>query len=456
MKKWYIFIMLKKFLSKIYLKYLQILTGTYVKRNKIDIFGLTGSAGKTTLTVELYSILSKKYRTGMTFQDGHGFNSETGIPFALLGVHVDGYSPLDWLRYLFQFTWNFFFKKSEFEKYVIEMGVDKPGDMDFILSMTKADLGIFLSISKTHSSNFETKAKELGMKPEELLFEEKAKLIRSIAKEGFAVINFDDKLIYSLKDQTEAKVITFGLNSGADVRGKIIKAEIEEFIGEITYKNETRKIKINKFIVGEYTFRTLLAGIAVGLTYGISLKECIDAVEIMDVLPGRMTLIEGIKNTLIIDSSYNSAPNSLREALNNLGLSKNRTRVAVLGDMRELGELARQEHESIAEDIIKSVDLLVTIGPAMRDFLKPELIKKGFGEDKIFDFQNTWEALDFIRDELIIGREIILVKGSQNTLFLEIVVEGLMKNPKDREKLLARRGKFWDGKRAELQLTIGN
>jgi len=92
----------------------------------------------------------------------------------------------------------------------------------------------------------------------------------------------------------------------------------------------------------------------------------------------------------------------------------------------------------------------------MRDFLKPELIKKGFGEDKIFDFQNTWEALDFIRDELIIGREIILVKGSQNTLFLEIVVEGLMKNPKDREKLLARRGKFWDGKRAEQQLTIGN
>lgn len=444
---------MKAFFAKVILKYLQTLTRYYVKRNKIDIFGLTGSVGKTTLTIALYAVLSKKYKVGMTFREGQGLNSESGIPFAILDVHVEGYSPVDWVKYLIAATKNFFFKKSEYDKFIIEMGVDKPGDMDFILSMTRADLGIFLSISKVHTENFERLLKEKKSDEEllDLVFQEKAKVIKSLEEDGWAVLNYDEPMIRSLEKYTRAQTITFGLSKGADVRGISKEITTEKFEAEIYYKDQKETIKVAHYLLNKQTFSTLLAAITVGITYEIPLDECIDAVERLKLPPGRMTKLEGIRDTVIIDSSYNASCLSMLEALDNLALFKSRKKLAVLGDMRELGVESKSEHEEIAERAVEVADEIILIGPAMKNFFIPKAIELGFDKKKLHQFDNPWKALDYIREELIKGGEAILIKGSQNTLFLELIVEGIMRDKSKADELLCRRGSFWDKKRSGLR-----
>lgn len=443
---------MRNLLSNLLLKYFRILTRSYLRRNEIEIVGLTGSAGKSTLTLAIYKVLSQKFKVEKTFKRGHGLNSETGIPLAVLDVHIDGYTIFDWMRYIVQATVNFFIKKVDYEKLIVEMGVDKPGDMEFLLSMLDLNVGIFLSFSKVHTGNFEYLLDDLsdGTNLSDLVFEEKAKLIRSLKKGDYVVLNFDDKKIIKLQEEISAKVITFGLEDGADVRGDILEVTKDGFKGEVIIKNQRVRIKVIDCFINKQMFKTLLAAICVGLIFNIDLKDCIKEVEKIKLPPGRMNKIEGIKDTLIIDSSYNASKLSMFEALDNLSLYKKRRKVAILGDMRELGREAKSEHEEIAHKAAKIADEMVLIGPSMREYFIPEVIRKSFDSSKLHHFENPWEALKFIKEDLIKGEEVVLIKGSQNTLFLEIIVEGLMKDKSKADELLCRRGEFWSKKRMEL------
>jgi len=204
-------------------------------------------------------------------------------------------------------------------------------------------------------------------------------------------------------------------------------------------------------LVNGNVLKTFLAAITVGLINDIKLDDCIKAIEDLDFPPGRMTKIEGIKKTLIIDSSYNSSKPALIEALENLNLFKNSKRIAVLGDMRELGIEEESEHREAARKAVNIADEFVLIGPAMKKYFYDEALKQGFDKSKMYTFLNTWKALDFIKDDLLKGGEVILVKGSQNTLFLEIIVEGLMGDSSEAEEILCRRGSFWKRKRLSLK-----
>lgn len=445
--------MMKTLVAKIILQYLKFLTKHYVKRQKAEFIGLTGSVGKTTLTLAIHAVLSKKFKTAMTYREGHGLNSETGLPFAILGVHVEGYSPLDWLRYLISAKLNFFFKKCPDEKFVLEMGVDKPDDMTHLLSMVEPKVGVFLSLAKVHGENFQKLLEKRGKGTLlDLIFEEKAKLIYSLGKFDTAVLNADDQKIIGLKKQVKAGVVTFGLSKEADICGVIEELSKDKIKAKVSYKGKQFEFENKDYFLSEGTLRTFLAAFAVGVIYEIGFEDIISALESLQLPPGRMSKIEGIENTLIIDSSYNSSKPAMFEALDNLVLFKGKKKVAVLGDMRELGLESKSEHEEVAERAIKVADEMVLIGPAMRDYFMPKAIKLGFAEEKIHYFDNTWKALDFINEELIKGGEVILVKGSQNTLFLEIIVEGLMKDKLKADELLCRRGGFWDGKREGLRI----
>lgn len=446
----------KDIVSKSILKYLQTLTRLYLRRYDIEISGLTGSAGKTTLTIAIHSVLSKKYNAGMTYSHGRGLNSESGIPFAILDVPIKGYSTFEWIKYIFLATKNFLFKKSKYEKFIVEMGVDKPGDMDFILSMTedKTNLGLFLSIAKMHTKYFEEEAERRGIEPIEVLFEEKAKIIQALNKDGWAVLNYDEPLIRSLKEETEANTITFGLNKGADVRGEIVKIDSREFKGRVFYKDMDKEINISSYFVNKKVFRTVLAAIAVGLTYNIDLNRCVGALENMNFPPGRMSRIQGIKKMTIIDSTYNASRGAMSEALDNLALFRKRRKIAVLGDMRELGKDSKDEHEKLAKKAVKVADKIVTVGPQMAKYFVPEAKQLGYKDSNLKSFQNTWKALAFIKNRLIKEDDVLLIKGSQNTLFLEIIVENLMLKIEKSEDVLCRRGEYWDKKREELKLLL--
>jgi len=154
-------------------------------------------------------------------------------------------------------------------------------------------------------------------------------------------------------------------------------------------------------------------------------------------------LFEGIKNTIIIDSSYNAQPIAMIDALDFLSnLGRNKRKVAILGDMRELGKESEKMHQIVANEIIKNVDFPILIGPLMKKYVVP-ILKKEKKDYK--SFNNFTEAKDFILNS-IKENDIILVKGSQNTLLLERVVEMLLKDKKDIEKL-CRRKSSWEKKR---------
>lgn len=442
---------MKHIAAKIILGYLQLLIRLYVKRQGIEIIGLTGSVGKTTLSLAVHSILSTKYKTGVTYKHGHGLNSESGIPFAILDVKVDGYSPFAWMKYLFIATKNFIFKSCKYEKFVVEMGIDKPDDMRFLLSTIEPNTGIFLSFSKAHTANFEHLLNKNSKKrPEDLVFEEKAALIRSLDKGRTAVLNYDHKRIRDLKDAIEAKTITFGLSEEADVYGRVKEISADAFNGEVVYGDQRVQITISNYMINKKMFSTLLAAVAIGVVYNIPLAQSIKQLENLHLPPGRMSKIPGIKGTIIIDSSYNASKLAMFEALDNLALFKNRKKIAILGDMRELGKEAREEHAELAKRAIQIADELVLIGPLMKEYFLPKATELGFEEKKIHHFLSTFEASKFVKDELIQGNEAILVKGSQNTLFLEIIVEEIMKDPSQADKLLCRRGAFWEKQRSAL------
>jgi len=444
---------MKNLILKLIINYLKILTCSYIKREKVEVIGLTGSVGETTLTLAIHKILSLKYRVGMTFKQGHGLNSETGIPLAILGVHVDGFTIVEWLNYLIKATFNFFFKRCEYEKIVVEMGVDKPNDMEFLLSMIKPKVGVFLSISKVHTEKFQSLYEKTYKKKSllDLVFEEKAKLIRSLPENGYAVLNNDNRSIINFKKEIKCKTISFGLESGSNILGKIISVSSERFVGTITYESQEDRIIISDYLINKGIFTTFLASTAVGAVYGIDIKSSVKSLEDLKLPPGRMSKLTGVRDIVIIDSSYNASKLAVIEALDNLALYKNRKKIAVLGDMRELGSEEKGEHEKIARKAVKIAHEIITVGPAMKCYFVPEALKHGFNKGKIHTFDNTWNAMIFLRDKLIKGGEAILVKGSQNTLYMEIIVEGILKDKSKKEEVLCRRGDFWNKKREALK-----
>ena len=208
------------------------------------------------------------------------------------------------------------------------------------------------------------------------------------------------------------------------------------------------KLKFENIVLPDYYGETIAAAVAVGTALDLPVKTISEALTgNFKLPPGRGRIFEGVKNTIIIDSSYNASGKTMKgslEMLKNIG--KNRIKIAVLGDMRELGSQAEIEHKKVAKTAIKSADKIILVGPLMKQYALP-VIKKS--KLPVEWFETAGEATGYLVANLS-GKEIILVKGSQNTIFLEIVVEALLKNKSDVENL-CRRGKFWDEKRLKYQ-----
>lgn len=434
---------MKLLARRLILSYLRFITKSFINRHKIEIIGVTGSAGKTTLTKAIYTVLKNNYRVGYSAIKGKSLNSETGVPMALLNISLPDYSLLSWMKLMILASLRFIFYKPPYERFVLEMGVDKPNDMSFILSMVRPKTGVYLTISNTHTERFQLNHKR---PPIEHLAEEKAKVIKSLEKDGWAVLNYDIDLIKNLSKFTKANVITFGFKEGADVKASGFELNQHGSKVKVEYKGQKDEMKIINFLAGKRQTSTMLAAIATGLTYKIPLNKCIQAIEKMSPPPGRMSMLKGIKNTTIIDSSYNASREPMFEALEILALFKDKKKIAVLGDMRELGDEAENEHKQVASKATKIATELVLVGPLMKQYLVPELLRLEFDKDKIHLFKNSIQAGDFLKEKLIKGGEAILFKGSQNTIFLEQAVEKVLANPDD-NKQLCRRGKYWDEER---------
>lgn len=416
------------------------------------IIAVGGSSGKTSLSNTIAIILKQKYKV----KNSSGKNSHTGIPLSILDIDPGNYTFFDWIRIVCETFLKLLTNWEKYDYFVAEMGIDgpsEPNNMSYLLRILTPDIAVLTNISQEHSMYFEAmvKSSDLKTKEEQVLLsiaKEENLLLSAVSDKGTAVVNLDDKLIKENIKNISANTITVSQNDkNADLFISKVNPSLTFFKLNVVYKNKEYLISIKNPLPKHYAASFALA-LGVCLKAEIGIKEAVSFLEKNFMLPpGRMSVFEGVKNTTIIDSSYNNATlppvlDLLEFLLENAGKKR---KVAIIGDMRELGFMTEKLHKALAEKIAKTVDFAVLIGPSVQKYVEPVLKDKTCYKSFTTFTEAKKELLDLINKN-----DLILIKSSQNTLFLERAVEFLLKDKKN-VKYLCRRGDVWDLKRAQTK-----
>lgn len=437
---------MKKLLSGFVLWYLRFLSKIQVKKINPLIIGVGGASGKTSLSNFIYILLSKKYKV----RQGRGKNSETGIPLDVLSLKMDDYSYRDWAKVMLLGLLRVIFDWEKFDIYIAEMGIDsplEPKNMSYLLKIIKPKVAVLTNISFEHSVYFDPLVKNTEYQGREndilkLTAEQESLLLTGVDSSGTVILNIDDENIKRTKTDIKAKIITVSSKEkDADFYIESVKNFVDKFDLHFSFADKKYSLKIGNPLPEHFAYSFLLA-LAVAQSLQVKIEDSIKYFEDgFSLPPGRMSVFKGIKDTVIIDSSYNNA--TLTPILDLLSFVKKignqRRRVGIIGDMRELGTMSKTLHEAVAQKIIETLDLVILIGPLSQQYVAPVLKKQHFD---FYSFLNYTSAKSTILEN-IKPKDMILVKGSQNTLFLERVVQMLLQNPQDNIKL-CRRGEYWD------------
>ncbi len=425
--------------------FLKLLAQIVLWKYRPEIVAITGSAGKTSVKECIYCVLKKHF---LVRRSRGNYNNELGVPLTILGLETKGASVVGWIGNFFRiFLLVFGLEKKKYPEIIIlEMGVDRPGDMKYLTSFISPKIGVFTAVGEfpVHLEFFPERGK---------LVEEKSLLLKSLPKKGLAVVNYDDLSVREigqrLKKQTE--VISYGFGEGADL--KIINYEL--YVNDLEKRDLGISFKLErqgsivpvrlKRVLGRQQAYAAAASAVVGLFYGLNLVEISSGLSKYRSMPGRTRLIKGIKNTWLIDDTYNASPLAASAALKIMGeihalaseleAGRNFRKIAVLGDMLELGQWTEQGHRQVGRELADAVDFLITVGTRTR-FIADEAKKIGLPEDQIKEFSCVEEAGRFLQKEMKTN-DIILIKGSRS-MRMEKAVKEVMARPDKADKLLVK------------------
>jgi UDP-N-acetylmuramoyl-tripeptide--D-alanyl-D-alanine ligase len=426
-------------------KILKTLAGAILAKYKPQVIGITGSVGKTSAKEAIYSVLSAKFGARQSVKN---YNNEIGLPLTIIGVESPGKLLLGWLAVFFRAIKLLLNNDKNYpEILVLEMAADKPGDLDYLTDIAKCQIAVITTIGDSHLENFKTR---------ENIQREKATLIRKLDKDGWAALNIDNDKVRAISKETKARIFTYALEQAADLMAKEIRIKFPLSSQGENEPGISFKLVNNGSFAPVLLAKTIsladvyaaLAGAAVGLIKGLNLVEISQAMEKYEAPKGRMKILSGIKNTFIIDDTYNSSPASSAVALKTLGqLPKSETayKYAVLGDMLELGAYTEAGHREAGHLVADNkIDKLLVVGERSRDIARGARAA-GMSDDDIFHFAATTEAGQFIEERLKPG-DIILVKGSR-AMRMEKIVEAIMAEPMRAGELLVRQEKEWKSKK---------
>lgn len=466
---------MKSILIKILIWLLKKLSQLTIWHFKPQIIAITGSAGKTSAKEAIYAVLKNYHRVKKS--EGN-LNNELGIPLAIIGDFseeelklVSRDTPRGKKKFKKLFFWFkviavaliriLFLRKSAYPQILIlEYAADRPEDIKYLLKIARPRIGIITAVGEipVHVEFFSSP---------EAVVREKAKIIEILLANNFAVLNFDDKIVMEMEYRTRAKIITFGFEEGANVKissfenrfqaqtqintdMNIDKRECDEYIGAHQHNNLRESTLNNPYgftLVNGVSFKLEYAGsfvpvilknvfgrvqayaaaiaAAVGLIYDLNLVEISEALSAnYKPIKSRMNLINGIKDTYIIDDTYNASPISMTEALQTLKNLSAKRKIAVLGDMLELGKYSIEAHENIGKLAGGIADVLITIGPRSK-FIAESAEAAGLNKNMILIFDTINEACQEVQT-LIKKGDLILIKASR-AMALEKIVEEIKK-----------------------------
>lgn len=426
---------MKKILEKI----LYLLSRGILWRQRPRVVGITGTVGKTSAKEAVYSVLSTKYKTRKNIKN---YNNEIGVPLTIIGSETGGKNPFKWLWIFIKGIWLCIMPAGYPKILILEMGIDKPGDMDYLIKLSRPHVGVVTAIGDEVPVHVEF------FKNITQLVKEKMKMATMLGEKDFAILNADDDRIMKYSGKIKAEPITFGHSKDADislseveVSGDLENAGIHF---KIFHEGNIVPFHLNNILGIHQSYSAAIAA-AVGLVLDMNLVDISEALKEYRPPKGRMNLIEGIKHAWLIDDSYNSSPEAAKRAIEFLAESGNGGRkIACLGNMEELGEHTQKAHAHIGQLIQKlKINFLVTIGE------KGEIIAKaaqdaGMPEENMIITKDSPEAGRKIQAMLKEG-DIVLIKGSQS-IRAEKVTKELMAEPMKAKELLVRQDELWEKK----------
>jgi len=342
-------------------------------RRKLDlkVIGITGSVGKSTTKEMIAEVLGMKYRT---LKSPGNLNNEIGLPLTILKLGA-GY-----------------------ERAVLEMGFYVPGEIQFLCDIALPHIGVVSNVGTVH-------AERAGS--QEAIFRGKSELPQSLPENGVAILNFDDPWVRKMEEKTKAKIFFYGLSPEADLWADQIEGlGLDGIRFRFHYKKEVLHTRVP--MIGRHSVHTALRAASVGLNDGLTWQEILEGLS-HGHAQLRLVAVRSNIGALILDDTYNASPESMLAALNLLDELDGR-KIAVLGDMLELGQYEKQGHELVGMRTAQVAKILLTLGTRAK-IIAEAARKAGMKSTSIFEFESSESIIDWLNKNLT-ANDAVLIKGS--------------------------------------------
>ncbi len=348
----------------------------------LRVVGITGSVGKSTTKELVAQVLAQRYRT---LKNPGNLNNEIGLPLTVLRL-TEGH-----------------------QRAVLEMGFYVPGEIALLCAIAQPQVGVVTNIGTVH-------AERAGS--QEAIARGKAELVEALppAPEGVAVLNYDDPWVRWMASRTQARVFFYGLNPKADLWADEVEGlGLEGIAFRLHYQGETLALKVP--LLGRHSVHTALRAAAVGLVEGLTWEEIVAGLR-SGHTQLRLVAVRAFNGALLLDDTYNASPQSTLAALNLLAELEGR-RVAVLGDMLELGPYEAQGHEKVGLRAAQVADVLVTVGPRA-EIIAQAALRAGLKPEQVVQTAEPAQAIAYLREHLR-PDDVVLIKGSRGVHMDRIV-----------------------------------
>lgn len=408
------------------------------------MIGVTGSVGKTSAREAIFCALGRTRRVRAAEQN---YNNELGLPLTIIGERPQGIALFGWMDVLWRGWWRSWRRLTEYpEILVLEYGADRKGDVAYLTSIARPHVAVITAVAPAHTEFFGSI---------EDVAEEKCQLIRALPDDGVAVLNADDGRVRAMESVARSAVVTAGYARDADIfvediqlsmhyDGAFLEGQrVSELRCILRAGNDRAEIVLTN-VLGDGHVHAVALGVAAALQTGMPLREIAENLQTYQPMPGRLRLIAGVKQTLLLDDSYNASPAAVHaalEALATIPMTGDRQRIAALGDMRELGALSEKGHRDVGAHVASlPIDLLVVVGEQARDIARGAL-DAGMPQEHVYSYAKVEEAGRFVQSRLKRG-DAVLIKGSQGVR-MEKMTKELMANPLRAKELLVRQSPAW-------------
>lgn len=344
-------------------------------RRKLDlrVIGITGSVGKSTTKEMIAEVLSTRYRT---LKSPGNLNNEIGLPLTLLRL------------------------TSGHQRAVLEMGFYVPGEIAFLCDIAQPQIGVVTNIGTVH-------AERAGS--QEAIARGKSELVQALppAPEGVAILNFDDPWVRKMEERTKARVFFYGLSPEANLwADNVTGLGLDGIRFRLHYRGETLHVKIP--LIGRHSVHTALRAAAVGLAEGMNWQEILEGLN-QGHTQLRLAAVRSQSGALLLDDTYNASPESMLAALNLLDELEGH-KIAVLGDMLELGTYERAGHEMVGLRAAQVAHVLLTLGTKAH-IIADAARRAGMKKSAIFEFEEFDPLMEWLLVNLT-KKDTVLIKGS--------------------------------------------